>query len=32
MDEFDLLPCDISPDFLRFLYLDAYRGIYLPGA
>jgi len=28
-DNFDLLPCDISPD---FLYRGAYRGINVPGA
>ena len=27
--DFDLLPCDISPD---FLYRGAYRGINVPGA
>jgi len=28
-DDFDLLPCDISPD---FLYRGAYRGNNVPGA
>ena len=28
-DDFDLLPCDISP---YFLYRGAYRGINVPGA